>query len=182
MPLRSMKKLNQVELIFSKTLLLAPRWIHYSYSQYRLSYRFLYKRFKYFYKDFHRIYCFLPFIPSPSPSLSLTPVCISAKSLDLSQMSSHCLPTVAASSFSQLLHPCIPFSLPQHPGFLHTSFLWSCIHSCFLPNFPVALCCPPPFLLWPCHPRKHTVVSKHNHKEGSAGLVSFNQRWSLRQN
>lgn len=51
-------------------------------------------------------------------------------------MSSHCLQEWPLSSFSQLLHPCIPSSPPGHPGPLHASFPCSYVHICFLHNFP----------------------------------------------
>lgn len=168
------KKLNR-SLFFHKTLLLAPGWIYYSYSHYRLSQRFLYKRFKYFYKVFHRIYCFLPFILSPSPSISLRAVCTSAKSLAPNQMSSHCLPTVPPSSFSQLLHPhhsiLVSFMSPS-PAPISTFAFCTISHgfvltfhfSCFGPAIPASQ-------------ETHTGQQTHNYKEGSVGQVSFNQHW-----
>lgn len=167
-----------MSLFFHKTLLLASGWIYYCYSPYRLSLRFLYKRFKYFYRDFHRTYCFLPFILSPSPAIPLRPVSTSAKSLDPHQMSSHCLPAVAILHFLQLLHPCIPSSPPQHPGLLHASFPWSFVYICFLHSFPVALCCPSTIL--PSQDA-HSAQQTHNYKAGSAGQASFNQRWEWKR-
>lgn len=141
-----------MSLFFHKTLLLASGWIYYCYSPYRLSQRSLYKRFKYFYRDFHRTYCFLPFILSPSPSISLRPACASAKSLDPNQMSSHCLPTVAILQFlpaASSLHSLLPTTASWSPScllplvlclhLLFAVFLWLCADlplSCFAPAIP----------------------------------------------
>lgn len=150
-----------MSLFFHKPLLLASGWIFYCYSWYRHSQRFLCKRFKYFYKDFHRTYCFLPFLLSPSLHYP-TGLSVPLQSL---QTLTRCPVTISqqwpSSSFSQLLHPCIPSSPPQHPGLLHASFPWFIVYICFSHNFPMALCWLPTILHWPCHPRKHTVVSKH---------------------
>ena len=156
------------------------------YSSYRLSHRFIHKRLKYFYKDFHRNYCFSLFMLSPSPSISLRPVHTSAKSSAPNQMPDRCLPTATTLQFLPAppsLRSRFPTTTSQCPSrllppVLHPHLLFAKCSCGFVltSRFPAYTPFTSDLALQSQHPSKYTMVNKYTLTSKRVQTeVSFNQ-------